>query len=97
MPMHIVNKMTSNTTKHRVVSDTSAKTRSGTSLNDQLLVKPTVHPTLVDVLMRFCTHRIALAADVSRMYCAVCLPEQQRDLHSFVFRENPKVPSAITK
>ena len=82
-------KVSSSTTKIRAVFDASAKTSSGVSLNDQLLVGPTVHSTLVDVLLRFRLHRIALTSDVSRMYRAVLLPPGDRDLHRFVWREQP--------
>ena len=91
-PMHAVRKESSSTTKVRVVFDASAKTASGTSLNDHLLIGPTVHPTLVDVLLRFRRHRIAMTADVSRMYRAVLLPKHQRDLHRFVWRKDPREP-----
>ena len=64
--------------------DASAKTKSGASLNDQLLVGPTVHAPLLDVLIRFRQYKVALTTDVSRMYRAVLLPENQRDLHRFV-------------
>ena len=50
LPMHAVTKQSSTTTQLRVVFDASAKTRSGVSLNDQLLVGPTVHAPLLDVL-----------------------------------------------
>ena len=60
------------------------------SLNDQLLVGPTVHLSLVDVLLRFHQHRIALTTDVSGMYRAVLLPDEQCDLHRFVLRQNPQ-------
>ena len=46
---------------------------------DTLLVGPTIHPPLIDVLLRFRLHRVALTADVSRMYRAVMLPESDRD------------------
>ncbi len=69
--------------------DGSAKSTSGVSINDQLLVGPTVHSSLVDVLLRFRMHRIALTTDVSRMYRAVALPENERDLHRFVWRKQP--------
>ena len=58
---------------------TSAKSSTGTSLNDTLLVGPTIHPPLIDVLLLFQLHRVALTADVSRMYRAVMLPESDRD------------------
>ena len=71
LPMHAVYKSSSTTTKVRAVFDASAKSSSGMSLNDTLLVGPTIHPPLIDVLLRFRQHRIALTADVSKMYRAV--------------------------
>lgn len=92
LPMHAVRKGSSTTTKIRAVFDASAKTSSGISLNDLLLVGPTVHSTLIDVLLRFRTHRVALTTDVSRMYRAVLLPESDRDLHRFVWRKSTSEP-----
>ena len=73
LPIHCVRKESSTTTKVRAVFDASAKTSTGISLNDTLLVGPTVHSSLVDVLLRFRQHRVALTADVSRMYHAIAL------------------------
>jgi hypothetical protein len=42
LPMHVVRKSSSTTTKVMAVFDASAKTSSGVSLNDTLLVGPTV-------------------------------------------------------
>ena len=92
LPMHAVRKEESTTTKLRVVFDASAKSSTGISLNDALLVGPTVHPPLIDVLLRFRTHRIALTTDVSKMYRAVELVPSDRDLHRFVWRNDPKEP-----
>ena len=89
LPMHAAVKESSSTTKIRAVFDASAKSSFGVSLNDQLLVGPTVHSTLVDVLLRFRRHRVPITADVSRMYHAVLLPERERDLHRFVWRKHP--------
>ena len=89
LPMHVVYKSTSSTTKVRAVFDASAKSASGTSLNDTLLVGPTVHSPLLDVLLRFRMHRIALTADVSKMYRAVELVPPDRDFHRFVWRSEP--------
>ena len=90
LPMHCVRKEESSTSKVRVVFDASAKTTSGVSLNDQLMVGPTLHPQLIDVLLRFRSHKVALTADVSRMYRAVLLHKDQRDLHRFVWRGDPQ-------
>lgn len=68
----------------------STKTSTGVSLNDTLLVGPTVHSSLVDVLLRFWFHRVALIADVSRMYRAIALTESDKDLHRFVWRNSPE-------
>ena len=75
--MHVVPKESSTTTKIRAVFDTSAISSAGISLNDMLLVGPTI---------------VALTADVSCMYCAVMLTESDRDFHPFVWRQNPNEP-----
>ena len=59
------------------------------SLNDTLLVGPTVHSSLIDVLLRFRFYRVAITTDVSRMYRAVELTPSDRDLHRFVWRNDP--------
>ena len=68
LPLQVVRKESSSTTKLRAVFDASAASSTGISLNDTLLVGPTVHSSLISVLLRFRMHRIALTADVSRMY-----------------------------
>ena len=90
LPVHVVRKESSSTTKVRAVFDASAKSASGLSLNETLLVGPTIHPPLIDVLLQFCMHRVALTADVSKMYRAVGLTELDKDLHRFVWRSNPQ-------
>ena len=90
--MHVVTKESSATTKLRAVFDASAASSTGISLNSTLMVGPTVHPPLVDVLMRFRSHRIALIADVSRMHRAVLLMKSDKDLHRFLWRDSPAEP-----
>ena len=92
LPMHAVRKDSSTTTKLRIVFDASAQSSSGVSLNDTLLVGHTVHPPLIDVLLRFRFYRIALTADVSKMYRAIQLINSDRDLHRFVWRKCPDEP-----
>ena len=87
--LQAVVKSSSTTTRVRAVFDASVKTSTGVSLNDQLLVGPTVHSSLVDVLMRFRLHRVALTTDVSRMYRAIALCPSDRDLHRFIWRRDP--------
>ena len=87
--IHIVTKESSSTTQVRAVFDASAATSTGISLNSTLMVGPTVHPPLVDVLMRFRKYRVAMIADVSRMYRVVHLMGPDKDLHRFVWRGSP--------
>ena len=58
----------------------------------QIFVGPTVHSSLIDVLLRFRFHHVALTTDVSRMYRAVELTLPDRDLHRFVWRSDPNEP-----
>lgn len=46
----------------------------------------------MEVLLRFRLHRIALTADVSRMYRAVLLEQRDKDLHRFVWRRESSEP-----
>ena len=85
----LVYKTSSTTTKVRAVFDASAKSTTGVSLNDCLLVGPTVHSSLIDVLLRFRLHRIAITTDISKMYRAIELVKRDRDLHRFVWRSDP--------
>ena len=92
LPMHGVVKSSSTTTKLRVVFDASAKTTNNLSLNDILHAGPTLHPTLETILIQFRTHSIAISADISKMYRAVHLNPDDRDLHRFLWRESPDLP-----
>ena len=85
LPTHAVKKESSTTTKIRAVFDGSAKSSSNISLNDILLVDPTVHSSLIGVLLRFRLHRITLTANMSKMYQAVELVDSHRYLHRFVY------------
>ena len=90
LPMHSVTKQSSTTTKLRVVFDGSATTTSGLSLNQSLLVGPTLHPTLSTILLTFRTYPIAISADIAKMYREVELAETDRDLHRFLWRPTPQ-------
>ena len=92
LPMHAVFKESSTSTKIRVVFDGSAATTSGFSLNQSLLVGPTLQPTLNNLLLKFRTYPIALNADITKMYREVKLSPQDKDLHRFIWRASPSLP-----
>ena len=77
------------TTPLRIVFAGSMKTTSGVSLNDQLLVGPTVHPPLNDVLIRFRRYPYVLTTNVSKMYRTISLAPEDRDYHRFLWRDKP--------
>ena len=68
LPHHEVIKLTSATTKTRVVFDASAKSSEGISLNDMLFVGPTIQDKLFAHLIRFRIHAYVLTADIEKMY-----------------------------
>ena len=65
---------------------------TGVSLSDILLVEPSVHSSLIDVLLRFCAHLTALTDDVSRMYRGVFLDAADKDLHRSIWRSSLSEP-----
>ena len=89
---HYVVYKNSATTPLRVVFDGSVKTTSSVSLNDQLLIGPTEYSPLNDVLVRLRRYPYVLTTDVSKMYRAVGLAEENRYYHRFLWRENPTDP-----
>ena len=95
MPMHGVTKESSSTTKLRVVFDGSAATSTGISLNAALQVGPQLQSTLATIIMKFRSYPVALSADISKMYRAIELTTQDRDLHRFLWRPSPDVPVQV--
>ena len=61
-------------------------------MNDQFFVGPTVHTFLIDMLLRFRRHKVGITTDVGKMYRAVQLTEEQRDLHRFLSRDDCTQP-----
>ncbi len=84
LPAHGVVKASSTSTKLRVVFDASARTTSGTSLNDILLTGPNLYPMLTNVVLSFRMHPIGMSADISKMFRQVGLNPKDRDLHRFL-------------
>ncbi|XP_062541998.1 uncharacterized protein LOC134209995 [Armigeres subalbatus] len=94
IPHHVVFKESSTTTKVRVVFDASCKTSSGYSLNDTLLVGPVVQQDLYSIYTRFRTKRIAIVADVEKMYRQVLHHPDDRRLLRIRYRRCPSDPIA---
>lgn len=88
LPHHAVIKQTSLTTKLRVVFDGSAKSTSGFSINDALMVGPVLQQDLFSIVLRFRTHRYVLTADIAKMYRQVLVDESHTRLQRILWRNN---------
>lgn len=81
----------STTTALRVVFDGSCETTSGASLNDILMVDPTIQEDLFSILIRFRQHPVVMTADVSKMYRRIKVSNEHRDLQRIVWRGNQDI------
>ena len=79
-------KKDSTTTKLLVVFDAIAKTTTGFSLDDCLLVGPKLQEVVFNILVRFRFFKIALSGDVAKMYEQVALGKDDRDFHRILWR-----------
>lgn len=89
IPHHAVLKNNSLTTKLRVVFDASCKTSTGISLNDCLMVGPTLQQDLFSLLLRFRTFNYVITADIAQMYRQVQIDRSQTTLQTIFWRSDP--------
>ncbi|XP_055621978.1 uncharacterized protein LOC129765590 [Toxorhynchites rutilus septentrionalis] len=95
LPHHPVFKESSSTTKVRVVFDGSAKTSTNHSLNEALLTGPTIQDELLDLMLRFRKHLIALVADVTKMYRQILIHLDDIPLQRILWRCDPSEPIQV--
>ena len=72
------------TTKLRVVGDASS---NNPSLNSRLEKGPCLLPLLVEVLIRFRVHKVAMISDIKQAYLNVGVMEKDRDFLRFLWWE----------
>lgn len=87
LPHHAVFKEDSTTTKLRVVFDATAATTNGNGLNDLLLVGPRLQETLAAILMRWRKNKIAITADIEKMYRQIWVQPAHCNYQRIVWRE----------
>lgn len=92
LPHHGVLKNDRTSTKLRVVFDGSAKSSNGRSLNENQPAGPKLQNNILNVLLRFRSHPIALTADISKMYRQVHIQQEDRDLQRIVWRADTTAP-----
>ena len=88
LPHHAVLKESSTTTKLRVVFDGSAKTTTGTSLNDVMLTGPTLQQDLLSILLRWRKHKYVHTADIEKMFRQIVVDEDDQNYQRILWRKS---------
>ncbi|KAG5314515.1 YMD3 protein, partial [Pseudoatta argentina] len=88
LPHHCVFKTVEQTWKIYVVFDASCFSSSGVSLNDALLVGPTVQQDLISILMRFRFFAYVITADIIKMYRQILVHPSQMHLQRILWRDD---------
>ncbi|CAK9834538.1 hypothetical protein ANTRET_LOCUS11054 [Anthophora retusa] len=91
LPHQAVKKTDSLTTKVRVVFDASAKTDTGFSLNDIIMVGPTIQDDVFSLITRFRVHAYVLTGDVEKMFRQIVIHPDDAKYQKILWRENPTV------
>ncbi|XP_070527727.1 uncharacterized protein [Cardiocondyla obscurior] len=92
LPHHGVMRESSTTTKLRVVFDASARTSSGISLNDTLMVGATLQDNIINILLRFRLPTIAITANLQKMYRQVLLHPDDQNYQRILWRFDARHP-----
>ena len=80
LPHHTVIKNSSSIACTRVVFDGSCHSSNRLSLNDTLLVGPTIQQDLYSIVLRFRTYQIAFTTHIAKMHCQLRIHEDDRKL-----------------
>lgn len=78
--------------ENRIVYDASCATDAGVSLNQIQMLGPKLQRDLFVTIMRFRRHRVAIYADIKRMFNQVKLERDQWNLQRIFWRENKDEP-----
>ncbi|CAK1594516.1 unnamed protein product [Parnassius mnemosyne] len=92
LPHHAVIRNDKTTTKVRVVFNASEKNKKGVSLNDTLMVGPTLQADLRHTILRWRVHAIGIVADIIKMYRQVRIADEDAVFQRILWRESPEKP-----
>lgn len=82
-------KLSSATTKIRVVFDASAKDSKGQSLNDSLLTGEKLQKDIFSILLKFRIHKIVFTADIKQMYRQIWIEPKHTNYQRILWRFSP--------
>ena len=97
LPHNSIIKNLSSATKLRVVFDASAKSTSGVSLNEILMVGPTIQDDIFSLLIRFRCHNYVLIADIEKMYGQFLIREEDCKYRRILWPENGEIEEYFLK
>lgn len=92
MTHHMISRPLSTTTKYRVVFNASHPTNTGISLNQTLMVGPTIQNEIFIHLFRWRQYAIGLISDAEKMYRQVYVKEKDRDVQRIWYRFDKSLP-----
>ena len=95
IPHQCVMRAQSTTTMLRVVFDASSKTSTLISLNETLIVGPTIQKDLFLALLQFKLNKFAVTVDVTKIYRQVRVHKDDRIFQLILWRERPELPLQI--
>lgn len=84
MPHHAVIRQDKQTSKLRIVYDTSARADSP-SLNDCLYVGPKFGQSIMDIILQFRIHSVALMADIEKTFLVISVLPTDRNMLRFLW------------
>ena len=87
IPHHPVIEDDKTTTKVRIVFHAFAR-NNGPSLNDCLYKGPHLTPLLYHILLRFCSHVVALTSDLEKAFLQINVNENDLDYLRFLWFDN---------
>ncbi|KAL0860934.1 hypothetical protein ABMA27_009466 [Loxostege sticticalis] len=88
LPHHAVVREDRETTKVRAVFDASCKGTNNMSLNDNMLIGPTLQPDLRHIVLRWRMPPICLVADIVKMYRQVKVDKADADYLRILWRDD---------
>lgn len=90
LPHHAVIREDKATTKVRVVFDASCKNNKNVSLNDTLMIGPTLQPDLRHLIMNWRKYPVCIIADIVKMYRMVRVADDDCEYQRIVWRNEPE-------
>nr|XP_018906843.1 PREDICTED: uncharacterized protein LOC109036879 [Bemisia tabaci] len=92
IPHHLVIKETSLTTKLRVVFDASMPTTTGLSLNQVLYTGPKLQASIIDLVIKFRSHRVAFKTDLCKMFRQILIRPEDRQFQHILWQPTDDGP-----